>query len=126
MPSPIVIFAPLTTKSRGSSVAEQGTHKPLVESSNLSLGTQNPPGWRVFLFSQSRPLFKQWSTLGSRMTSMDHQSTSRNADHSWHRPVAPVASCVSRAYTPIVNTCRHRRCERCLTHSDRVCGAGKI
>lgn len=40
MPPPIVIFAPLTTKCRGSSVAEQGTHKPLVGSPNLPLGTK--------------------------------------------------------------------------------------
>ncbi len=45
---PIVIFAALFA-SRGSSVEEQGTHKPLVVSSNLTLGTLDHRKM-VFLF----------------------------------------------------------------------------
>ena len=39
---PIVIFAALCQDCRGSSAVEQGTHKPLVASSNLALGTKKP------------------------------------------------------------------------------------
>jgi hypothetical protein len=37
---------------RGSSVVEQGTHKPLVGSPNLPLGTTRPPNPVVLLFIQ--------------------------------------------------------------------------